>query len=133
VLDPVTCLDLMRSHEVGRIAICVGLLPEIFPVNYVLVGDTLVFCTAEGTKLAAIYASRHVAFEVDAYDTDSGDVWSVVLKGRAEEIVTYDVLDRDALAVHPWGAGPKPRFIRLVPEEITGRRFHVLRERMPDQ
>lgn len=129
VLDADTCLELLESQEVGRITVCVGRRPEIFPVNYVVDGDTVVFCTAEGTKLAAMYINEYVAFEVDAYDADSGDAWSVVLKGHAEEVAVYDVLDQEAFALYPWSAGPKPRFIRLVAEEISGRRFHVVRRR----
>ena len=40
----------------------------------------------------------------------------------------HDVLD-DAFPVFPWSATPKSRFVRVVPEEVTGRRFHVVQRR----
>ena len=42
--------------------------PEIFPVNYAVDRETLIFRTAEGTKLLAMVVNPSVAFEVDGYD-----------------------------------------------------------------
>ena len=87
----------------------------------------MVFRTAEGTKLAAALLGRGVAFEVDGYDPDAGEAWSVVIKGTAVEIEKmYEMFDALDLPLFPWHAGPKHRFVRIEPEEITGRRFHVV-------
>ena len=68
-----------------------------------------------------------VAFEVDGYDADAGEAWSVVLKGRAREIeAIHDVFDALDLPLFPWHASPKHRFVRIVPDELTGRRFTVV-------
>ena len=49
------------------------------------------------------------------------------MKGRAEEISRgYEVLDAVDLPLFPWHGAPKQRFIRIVPDEITGRRFQVV-------
>ena len=45
--------------------------PEIFPINYVVDHGTVVFRTAEGTKLAGA-VQRDVAFEADGYETADG-------------------------------------------------------------
>jgi hypothetical protein len=117
---------LLRSQEVGRLAVAVADRPEIFPVNYVVDHGTLVFRTAQGTKLAGS-VQRDVAFEADGYEPDNGEAWSVVVKGRAHEISRgHDVLDAADLPLFPWHAAPKQRFIRIVPDEITGRRFQVV-------
>jgi nitroimidazol reductase NimA-like FMN-containing flavoprotein (pyridoxamine 5'-phosphate oxidase superfamily) len=127
VLDTHACLELLRSHEVGRLAVSITDLPDIFPINYVLDRGTVVFRTAEGTKLAAAIFGRGVAFEIDGYDAEAGDAWSVVVKGYAVEIEHlqqyFDALD---LPLFPWHAGPKHRFVRIEPVVITGRRFHVV-------
>ena len=57
VLTRQECLDLLADQEVGRIAVVLGRRPLIFPVNYVLDGDTIVFRTDPGTKLAAASSS----------------------------------------------------------------------------
>jgi len=126
-LDTSTCLELLRTREVGRLAVSITDHPDIFPINYVVDHGTIVFRTAEGTKLAAAVLGRGVAFEIDGYDPEAGDAWSVVVKGYAIEIEQlqsyFDALD---LPLFPWHAGPKHRFVRIEPVQISGRRFHVV-------
>jgi uncharacterized protein len=50
LLDRDQCLSLLAGDEVGRLAVIVGNTPTIFPVNYALDGDTIVFRTDPGTK-----------------------------------------------------------------------------------
>src|SRR5712671_4538780 len=101
------CWTLLRTSEVGRLGV--------------------VFRTAEGTKLAASVLGRGVAFEIDGYDAPRGEAWSVVVKGRAVEIKRMQqVFDTYDLPLFPWHASPKPRFVRIEPESVTGRRFHVV-------
>jgi nitroimidazol reductase NimA-like FMN-containing flavoprotein (pyridoxamine 5'-phosphate oxidase superfamily) len=127
ILETHACLELMRTSEVGRLAVAIQNVPDIFPINYVVDRGTVVFRTAEGTKLAAALLGRGVAFEVDGYDPDAGEAWSVVIKGTAVEIERmYEVFDALDLPLFPWHAGPKHRFVRIEPDEITGRRFHVV-------
>ena len=121
------CLALLRSAEVGRLAVCVAGHPDIYPINFVVDHGTVVFRTAEGSKLAAAILGVAVAFEADGYDADAGEAWSVVVKGRAREIErVHDLLEATDLPLFPWHAAPKPRFVRIAPDEITGRRFSVV-------
>ena len=97
---------LLRSSEVGRLAVSIGNHPDIFPVNFVVDHGTVVFRTAEGTKLAAAVLGTAVAFEVDGYDADAGEAWSVVIKGRAVEIERMqDVFDALRTAPVPLACG----------------------------
>lgn len=126
-LDASTCWALLRTAEVGRLAVSIADHPGIFPINYLIDHGTVVFRTGDGTKLATLIACPHVAFETDGYEPDSGEAWSVVVKGHAEEIKTMpDVLDAMTFPLFPWHAGPKHKFVRVVPVDISGRRFHVL-------
>jgi uncharacterized protein len=132
VLEANVCWQFLRDAEVGRLAVSITNHPDIFPINYVVDRGTVVFRTAEGTKLAAAVLGRAVAFEVDGYDAGSGEAWSVVLKGRASEIQRmHDLFDATELPLFPWHAAPKPRFVRIEPDELTGRRFHVVEGRGP--
>jgi uncharacterized protein len=127
ILEPNACWALLRTADVGRLAVSITDHPDIFPINFVVDQGTVVFRTAEGTKLAASVLGVAVAFEVDGYDADAGDAWSVVIKGRAEEINRmYELFDAAELPLFPWHAAPKQCFVRIVPLEITGRRFHVV-------
>ena len=68
-----------------------------------------------------------MAFEIDGYEPEAGEAWSVVMKGYAIEIEQvqhyFEALD---LPLFPWHAGPKHRFVRIEPVEISGRRFRVV-------
>jgi uncharacterized protein len=121
-----TCWDRLRSVEVGRLAVILGDRPEIFPVNYLVDHGTIVFRTADGGKLTGSVREAPVAFEIDGYDRDAGEAWSVVVKGRAGEIRRlYELIDTVQLPLSPWHGSPKHHFVRIVPEEVTGRRFPV--------
>lgn len=61
------CWELLRQAVVGRLAVVVDGGPEIFPVNYLVDHGSIIFRTAEGTKLANAIDGP-VAFEVDDYD-----------------------------------------------------------------
>ena len=127
ILTPDRCWSLLRSCEVGRLAVLIANWPDVFPVNFVVDGGTVVFRTAEGTKLAASVLGRGVAFEVDGYDAASGEAWSVVVKGSAREVERmHDLFETANLPLFPWHAGPKHRYVRITPAEITGRRFVVV-------
>jgi uncharacterized protein len=124
-LDESACWALLRKAEVGRLAIVVNHRPEIFPLNFVVDHATVVFRTAEGTKLDW-GAGKDVAFEVDGYEPDTGEAWSVVVKGLAREIKQmYEALDALELPLFPWHASSKPHIVRVEPDAITGRRFRV--------
>ena len=126
-LEVNVCWALLRSQEVGRLAVSIADRPEIFPINFVVDHGTVVFRTAEGTKLAGAVQGDAVAFEADGYERDTGEAWSVVVKGHAEEIGrAHDLFDTVGLPLFPWHAAPKQRFVRIVPDEVSGRRFHVV-------
>jgi uncharacterized protein len=132
ILDDDTCWQFIVDAPVGRLAVAISNHPDIFPVNHVVDEThggrhTIVFRTAEGTKLAAAVLGTSVAYEVDGYDADAGDAWSVVVKGHAVEIEALDdLLAAHELPLFPWNAAIKHRFVRIVPDEVTGRRFHVV-------
>lgn len=116
---------LLREAVVGRLAVVVDDRPDIFPVNHLVDLGSVVFRTGPGIKLNAAIG-HHVAFEVDGYDLETTSAWSVVVKGKASAVNRLD----DALAVialppFAWHSAPKPHFIRIEPESVTGRRFEV--------
>jgi nitroimidazol reductase NimA-like FMN-containing flavoprotein (pyridoxamine 5'-phosphate oxidase superfamily) len=122
------CWRLLRTAEVGRLAVAIDGQPDLFPINHVVDHGSVVFRTAEGTKLAAAVLGRGVAFEVDGYDADQGTAWSVVVKGRAVEIErVLELLDATDLPLFPWHTSPKPRYVRIEPSEVTGRMFYAAR------
>jgi nitroimidazol reductase NimA-like FMN-containing flavoprotein (pyridoxamine 5'-phosphate oxidase superfamily) len=129
VLDRDQCLRLLAGDDVGRLAVIVGNTTTIFPVNYALDGDTIVFRTDPGTKFAHGPRAR-VSFEVDSFDHAHRAGWSVVATGRLEEVTHYDAATFDrvrGLPIDPWAGGDKAHWMRLVPDRVTGRRIEPAR------
>ena len=121
-LEEDTAWGYLDSTEVGRLATALGEQPDIFPVNFVVDGASVVFRTAEGTKLAEVVLNQNVAFEADGWDDNGG--WSVVVRGRAERVTDADELARaDKLPLKPWVNTVKHHFIRITPDTISGRYF----------
>lgn len=115
----------IRAAAVGRLAVVVRGKPEIFPITHVVDHGTVVFRTAEGTKLSAC-VGKPVAFEIDGVDFETGMAWSVVVKGDAHEIHgTVEMIDALTLPLSPLHPAAKPRFVRIDPESITGREFTI--------
>jgi uncharacterized protein len=104
ILSPGECRDLLRRTTVGRVAVTVGALPAIFPVNYALLGDDIVFSTGEGTKLRAAVDRAVVAFQIDDFDATIPYGWSVLAVGMATEITDPEQLS----AVKTSGSGRSP-------------------------
>ncbi len=133
MLDEAACWALLRDTAVGRLAVDNGGRPDIFPINFLVDDQSIVFRTGAGTKLAAAVLMHHVAFEIDGYLPAERVAWSVVVKGRANQIERMqDVFDAQDLPLFPWVASEKPDFVRVHADEVTGRRFHVVDEVVAD-
>lgn len=122
-LPAVTCWELLAASPVGRLGVIVDSAPEIYPVNFAVDGESIVFRVAGGTKLDGLVRSAAVCFEVDGVDAREQQGWSVLVKGRAEHAV--DGRRLDAFGLRPWARGIKPTWIRIAPRAVTGRRLHA--------
>jgi len=120
-LSEAQALELMAGAKVGRLATVIDRQPDIFPVNFLLDGTSIVFRTAEGSKLLQLTVNSGVAFQADGWNSDGG--WSVVVKGTAEEVTDAVERGRIEQALHPWVPSVKTHVIRIVVAEIEGRRF----------
>jgi uncharacterized protein len=106
----------------GRLVTSFAGEPEIFPVNYAVQGRTVLFRTAEGTKLFSAVTNSTVLFEADDHDVAQG--WSVIVRGRARVLRTADeIAEADRAQLMPWTATVKKHYVRVTPSEITGRHF----------
>jgi nitroimidazol reductase NimA-like FMN-containing flavoprotein (pyridoxamine 5'-phosphate oxidase superfamily) len=106
----------------GRLVTSVDGQPEIFPINFVVQRRTILFRTAEGTKLVSSAINNRVLFEVDQHNVAEG--WSVIVKGATRVLRTDEELaEAQRAQLLPWTATTKDHFIRIKPLSVTGRRF----------
>ncbi len=114
--------DLLGSVSLGRLVTTVNGWTEIFPVNFVVQNRTLLFRTAEGTKLLTAALNEYVVFEADDHNVAEG--WSVIVRGKAKLLATAnEIAEARRAGLYPWVATQKERFVRITPQSMTGRRF----------
>ena len=124
ILSPAQCLDLLGRAAVGRVAVTVAALPAIFPVNYALLDDQIIFLTGEGTKRLAAVERAVVAFQVDHIDEATASGWSVMAIGVAEEIIDLEeIRAAEAMDLRPFASGDRTHFVKIRPEFLSGRRI----------
>jgi len=122
VLSASESWELLSSVSLGRLVTSVDGRPEIFPVNFAVQNRTVLFRTAEGTKLVSAVINNQVLFEADAYDAAQG--WSVIVKGTTRTLRSDDEIEEAERAqLVPWIATTKTHYVRILPISITGRRF----------
>lgn len=116
------CWELLGTSELGRLAVSVRDVLDIYPVNYIVDGRSVVFRTTEGTKLLEITINNQVVFEADGWDDTQA--WSVVVHGTARALDREtDILRADTLPLHQWLPTAKSVYIRITPQSVTGRRI----------
>lgn len=126
-LNNAECMNYLAEAHVGRVGLVVDDYPAIFPVNYTIDGDQVLFRTGETTKLTEASMAR-VAFEVDHVDPASRQGWSVLIQGRADDI--GDAVDATSVRLRQrtldtWAPGERLRWFVIRPLKISGRRIRV--------
>lgn len=97
MLSDEECMERLRTERVGR--------------------------TAAGTKFHGAVRSSRVAFEIDGFDQDTRTGWSVIVRGRADEVLrSADRIRLAELELHPWAASERDICLVIRPEVVTGRK-----------
>jgi hypothetical protein len=123
-------VGLAAAVGVGRIAFCAEGAQQVLPVNFACARRSIVVRTAERSMLHRQGSGADVAFEVDHIDPDRKAGWSVLIQGCLWPVTTpTDLLADDHLRLHPWAAGDRDCWIRVIPSHVSGRR--VSRRRVP--
>lgn len=87
VLSGDECVELLRRHRLGRLAVGLEGWPAILPVNYFFDGTSVVIRTAPGAMLEEAPLAA-VAFEIDDADRYGDWGWSVLVQGPAFDITS---------------------------------------------
>jgi nitroimidazol reductase NimA-like FMN-containing flavoprotein (pyridoxamine 5'-phosphate oxidase superfamily) len=115
------CWELLRAHALARLAFHLANQVHIAPINYVVDKDTLLFRTAEGSKLLGVVMNEDVAFEIDG---ESGQIaWSVIVRGTAQLLEEPAAHRADDLPLRPWVGSDKYNVVEITPTAVSGRRF----------
>ena len=119
------CRELLGGGVFGRLALCTPQGPRIIPVNCSVVSEAVVVRTSPHGVVANHDWGTRIAFEVDYVDYADHRGWSVVATGvghRVEDSEEQALIQR-TWEPRPWAGGSRPLYVRLVWDELTGRRL----------
>lgn len=123
-LEPVECMRLLSQTRLGRVGFTSSAGPQVLPVNHTVLDGSIVFRTELYTSLADGTRDSTVAFEADELDDRMSSGWSVLVVGHAQHVEDVtDMQDVFRRMGQPWAPGARPLVARIVPAEVTGRRF----------
>lgn len=125
VLTHDECWEALRADEFGRLAYRLGEEVNLAPLNYAVDGGTLLFRTAEGSKLLGVVMHPDVVFEIDGYDEDHAH--SVIVRGTARQLEEDEEHRAENVPLRPWLDTLKYNVVEITPTEISGRRFRLHR------
>ncbi len=139
-LGEAECLGLIARGGIGRLVFAGRWDLTVLPVNYKMHKGAILFRTAqdsatdEDLRTGIAHAEYRVAFEVDDFDAQAREGWSVLIQGPAHHLDTDDER-RQALeaGVEPWPEGVREHFIQIRPDRITGRRIRHNPAVQPDR
>ncbi len=117
------CVDLLRTHAIGRLCVTDAGFPLAFPVNYVIDGDDdslrLLFKTSPTTIIGAYQGLG--SLEVDDIDLAAGTAWSIIVRGEIKHMIGQD----SGIEPKPLLTVDRTKLTVLRPTAISGRRFTV--------
>lgn len=92
------CRRLLAAGDIGRVAITVGALPLVLPVQYALQDDHLLLRTPGHHEVRDSIDGQVVGFEADRIDLDHGVGWCVSVTGTVRVMPGAVMTD----PVHRW-------------------------------
>jgi hypothetical protein len=119
------CWEMLRANEFGRLAFHLAGEVHLAPINYAVDHDTLLFRTAEGSKLLGVEMNPDVAFEIDEFDEHRAR--SVIIRGVARHLGEDEEHRAENVPLRPWVATLKYDVVEIQPTEISGRAFELSR------
>jgi nitroimidazol reductase NimA-like FMN-containing flavoprotein (pyridoxamine 5'-phosphate oxidase superfamily) len=119
------CLQRLRDHSVGRIAVLVHDTPVVFPVNYRLAETVGLVFIALRTRPGNVIerAGMHVALEIDEIDPVRHEGWSVLVRGTLHHVEPDAADFKDRFDSHPWLTTDRDAWLVIQPFAITGRQL----------
>ncbi|MFI6706473.1 pyridoxamine 5'-phosphate oxidase family protein [Nonomuraea sp. NPDC050478] len=131
-LDREECLRLIAPGGIGRVAFNGSHGPTVLPVNYKLHQGAIIFRTSYGGAMDRDLRTGMegveivVGFEIDQIDEAQREGWSVLVQGPFHHVPEEEVAEVIGADVTPWAGGERLLYIRIIPQQITGRRIHGL-------
>jgi uncharacterized protein len=130
ILTKPECFEYLSHVSLGRIATSIGALPVILPVHFVLSDESVLFPTFTGSTLDAATSGTVIAFQADAQESPSGDLWSVLIQGIASSVTDGPGnTQEEAGSLETWPDFQRAvHMVRIESTIVSGRRFRIAGE-----
>ena len=121
------CVQRLREHTVGRIAVVIYDAPVVLPVNYRLVETDDLTLLAVRTRPDNVIDSggAEAAFEIDDIDPIHQQGWSVLVRGTLHPLDPEAADFKNRFDPHPWLTAERDAWLVIQPFAISGRRLHT--------
>ncbi|MDX6280749.1 MAG: uncharacterized protein QOH03_1820 [Kribbellaceae bacterium] len=113
-------MNLLRSHQVGRVVYSDGAIPVATPVNYIFDGGAVVFRTHPGSRLAKATRDTVLSFQVDEVDVDTASGWSVIVTGVGQVLGGLDLLQAEHGPLVSWAGDDRTHLVRIPASLVSG-------------
>lgn len=119
-LDEQACFERLVRTSIGRVTLSLDALPEIFPVQYALLGRDPVFRAVPGHKLTGAAHGQILSMGIDDYDAEVQFGWHVLVTGPAARLTEpRDLEAANALPLTPWTTRDD-EFVRISAALVRG-------------
>lgn len=127
------CQQLISQGGIGRVVYLAGRGPVALPVNFKMLGGDVVFRTEPSSSLRVATEKAVISFEVDRIDDALGEGWSVLLTGEGRAITEpKEQAIVESLDISPWAEGNRDVYVRIAPNQVTGRRIRAATESLSE-
>jgi nitroimidazol reductase NimA-like FMN-containing flavoprotein (pyridoxamine 5'-phosphate oxidase superfamily) len=120
VLSETACRSLLATNDFGRLGMSYRSLPVVFPVNYVLEGDTIRFRSEAGAKVDMAGQGVVACLEIDGFERFEHSGWSVMATGRLREADPV-AAQRVRTRLRAWALPEADVVIEMPIQLLTGR------------
>ncbi|HEY9291610.1 MAG TPA: pyridoxamine 5'-phosphate oxidase family protein [Microlunatus sp.] len=122
-LTEAECWDLVRASTIGRLAFHHPDGIKVVPVSYVLDSQDVIIRTSPAGLASHAVDAEDVAFEVDDYNTTTGNGWTVLSNGSVAALSeTEHESPQLPTPPTPWAEGNRSLSLRFTAQAIDGRR-----------
>ena len=119
------CIRRLEARGVGRLGVETHGGVGIFPVNYVVDGDSIVVRVRRDGVLDERTDGTVVAVEIDEADSMYHEGWSVLVQGHCVHVRDAGELGAlEQLPLLPWGGADRDLYLRVSMESVSGRHIH---------
>lgn len=121
------CWALLGASGVGRFGFVHEGRVAVYPVGYIVLHGSIFFRTSREGSIAKSLPQAGVSIQTDSTQPSVQAGWSVLISGEAAIVEDSEELTRlhGHMENEPWAGGIRDLFVRLDPQQVSGRQVYL--------